>query len=88
MSALLDSFSQNAVAREMGQQEIHLVSQDFAALQVDVFRMCRREWNGQQFHPCLFRCPAGFVVIAAFACGDHVSPGIQTVLAQGFDMVT
>ena len=47
----------------MSQQEIHLVSEDFAALQVDVFRMRRRERNGQQFQPRLFRRPAGFVVV-------------------------
>jgi hypothetical protein len=46
--ALLNALAQYAVTREVRQQELHLVSQDSAPLQVDVLGMRRGEWNRQQ----------------------------------------
>jgi hypothetical protein len=45
--ALFRSFSQQAVARKVGQQEIHLVREDFTPLQVYVFGMGGGKWNGE-----------------------------------------
>ena len=71
----------------MGQQEIHLVGQDLAALQVDILGVGRCEGNGQQFHAGLFRCSAGLVVVASLAGCHHVYPGILPALAEWIDMI-
>ena len=71
----------------MRQQKLHLVSQDFASLEVNVLGVCRGEGNREQLHTRLLRCLTRLVVIAAFAGGDHVGPDIQPTLADRFYMV-
>jgi len=75
------------VTREMCQQEFHLVRQYLTTLQIHVFRMGRTKRDGQQFHACLLWCPAGFVVVAAFAGGDDIDPTVFAPLAQREDVI-
>ena len=85
---LLDPFAQNTVAREMCQQEVHLIVQNLASLQIDVLRMGRTERDRQQFHARLFGRSAGLVVIASFTGGDNIYPAVLSTLAQWVDMVS
>ena len=73
--------------REMRPKELHLISQDAATLEEDVFRVIRRERDGQQLHARLFRRAARLVVVAALAGGDHVVPVVAAAAAQGSDML-
>ena len=71
----------------MRQQEIHLVSQNLPALQVDVFRMGRGERNGQQLDSSLFWGAAGLEVVTPLAGGHHVGPPVLSAMAQRFDVI-
>lgn len=76
-----------AAAREMCAQEFHLVGKHPLALQIDVFSVSRCERDGQQFHPGLFRTPAGLVIIATAAGSYYIGPDIPALLADRCDMV-
>lgn len=78
---------ERAFSRKVRLEKLHLVTQDAPTLKVDVFGVRRHEGNSQQLHAGLFRCSAGFVVVAAFASGNNVSPKIEPPLTQGFDMI-
>ena len=71
----------------MCQQEIHLIVQNLAPLQIDVLRMGRAKRDRKQLHARLFRRPAGLVVIASFTGGDDIDPTILTALAQRVDVI-
>lgn len=72
----------------MGFEEVHLVAQNSAALQVDVFGVGGYEGNGQQLHAGLFGGATGFVIVAAFAGGDDVVPVVSPFLADGGNVIT
>ena len=74
-------------ARKVRAQKFHLVGQHAAALQIDVFGMRGREGIGEQLHAGLFRCTSGFVVVAAFAGGNHVVPDIVPTVTQWRDVI-
>ena len=79
---------QGAAAREMGTQELHLVGEHPAPLQIDIFRMRGRERHSQQLHGRLFRAAPCLVIIAAPAGGNDVVPGIGATLDDRGDMIT
>ena len=83
----LNPLAQHAFAGEVRQQKLHLVSQDTAALQVDIFGVRGCERDGQQFHSSLLGCEGSLVIIAALACGDYVDPAIRATLTQRIYMV-
>lgn len=87
MPTLFNPAPQHAVTREMGKQEIHLVGQNAAALEIDIFGVCGYERNGQQLHAGLFRSASGLVVVAALAGGDDITPRIGAALAERIYMV-
>lgn len=71
----------------MGAQELHLVRQHAAALQIDVLGVGRNERDREQLHPGPLGSPAGLLVVAPLAGGDHVLPLVRPAQAQGTDMV-
>ena len=72
----------------MRQQERHLVVENLASLQVDIFCVGWAERDCQQFHTGLLRCSAGFVVIASLTGGDDVHPTVLPTLAKRMDMIS
>ena len=72
----------------MGAQELHLVGEYSAPFQINVFCMGRHERDGQELHAGLLRCAVGLEVIAAFAGGDHVVPGVLAADTAWADMIT
>ena len=78
---------QQTVAREMGQQKLHLISQDAAARQIDVLSMGRYKGHRPKLHSSLFRRAAAFMVITPFAGGHHILPDIPSALADWLDVI-
>ena len=76
-----ESRVQRAAARKVRQQVFHLVRQDAAALQIDVFRIGRRERHGDQLHARLLGRSPRLRVVAAAASRDDVHPRIAAALA-------
>lgn len=72
---------------KMSPQELHLVRQDFPALQIDVLGMGRDKRHRNQLHSGLFRCPAGLEVVAADTGGDDIVPVVRSPLAEWGHMV-
>ena len=72
---------QRAFAWEMCLEKFHLVTEDAATLQINVFCMGWHERNGQKLHVRLLRGTAGFAVVATFASRHHIVPGILPLLA-------
>jgi hypothetical protein len=78
--------SANGRARFLGreiQQEFHLVGQDPAIAQDQVFGEVRRIRHGQQFHAGFFGRAIGFAVVAALAGSDAVDPYVFAAARSG-----
>lgn len=71
----------------MCQQEIHLIIQDLASLQIDILRMGWAKRDRKQLHARLFRRPASLVIVAALTGGDDIDPTILAALGQGVDVI-
>src|SRR5690554_2206835 len=67
--SLLQALVQRTRAREMREQILHLVGQHAAALQIDVFRVRRREGHGDQLQTSLFGRAPSFQIVATTAGG-------------------
>jgi len=59
-------------------QVFHLVSQHFSIAQVKILVQVRSKRYREQFHARLFGCSIGLEVIAFFAAGNAILPGIFT----------
>ena len=69
---------QPTMTRHARHQIFHLIGQDVAILQNEMFMAIRGIGNIKQFHPRLFRCAIGFAMIARAARGDDVDPIVAT----------
>ncbi len=72
---------------QMSDQEFHLVGQDIAIRQDEMFYPARTIRHGQKRHSGLLRRTATFVDIAGKARGDAVFPRILTAFGQGDDVI-
>ena len=69
---------QPAMPRHASHQIFHLIGENVAILQNEMFVAIRRVGNIKQFHARLFRCAIGFAVVARAARGDDVDPIVAT----------
>ena len=72
----------------MRQQELHLVVENLATLQIDILRMGWAERNRKQFHTGLLGGSACLVVITTLTGGDDIHPAVLSALAKRVDMVS
>ncbi len=82
-----DPLVERAGPGEVGDQELHLVRQDPAALEVHVLGVGGSEGHRQELHPRLLGGSARLVVVAALARGDDVVPAVDASVAQGRHVV-
>lgn len=78
---------QGAGSGKVGAQELHLISQDISALQVDILGMGWSKRNCQQLHSSLLRCLSRLVVVAAHAGGDYIVPVVGAALTYRAHMI-
>src|SRR5690606_31742724 len=76
------------VARQVAFQECHLVGQDVAIAQDQVFDPAWAVGDRQQRHPRLLRGPVALARVAMEAGADHVLPDVAPALGQRHDVVT
>lgn len=68
-------------------KEIHLISQNAAIGEDQVFRLVGYIRCVEQEHMgLLWRSPT-FALVATAACGDHIHPGVRATLGYGHDVV-
>ena len=70
----------------MCHQELHLVRQNAAVSQNEVFPQAGHIRRVQQRHTRLLRGAAAFAVVAGAAGSDNIHPGINTFLREGNDV--
>ena len=72
----------------MRHQELHLVRQDTAVAQNEVFPQARHIGRVEQRHMRLLGRAAALAVVAGAASRDHVHPGVYAVLGKGNNVFT
>ena len=70
----------------MRHQKLHLVRQNAAVAQNEVFPQAGHIGRVQQRHAGLFRRTAAFAMVAGAAGGDHVHPGVDAFLRKWNDV--
>ena len=71
----------------MGHQKLHLVGQDAAVAQDEVFPQAGDIRRKEQRHVRLLGRAVTFAVVAGTAGGDHVHPVVHAVLSEGDDVL-
>ena len=82
------TLTQAAATREMRTQELHLIHQDIAPLQEDIFHISRLKRHCQQGHSGLLRGTPTLGAVTVFAGSHHIRPDIAPAPNQGLHMVT
>ena len=72
----------------MRQQELHLVVENLASLQIDILCMGGAERDCKQLHTSLLGGSACLVVVASLTGGDNIHPAVLPALAKRVDMIS
>ena len=72
----------------MRHQKLHLVGQDAAIAQDEVFPQARYVGREEQGHVRLLGRTVAFAVVAGAASGDHIHPVVHAILGEGDDVFT
>jgi len=70
----------------MRHQKLHLIRQDPAVAQYEVFPQAGHVRRVQQRHTSLLGCSTAFAVVAGTARGDDVHPGVNALLRKRHDV--
>ena len=70
----------------MRHQKLHLVGQNAAVAQNEVFPQARHVRREQERHMGLLGRAVAFAVVAGTAGGDHIHPAIHTILGERNDV--
>jgi len=79
---------QRAGSGNMREQVLHLVGENLAAFEVNIFGVSRRERNCDQLHCSLFGCSPALVVVAAATGCRNVVPDISAAVRQWRDVIS
>ena len=82
-----ESLQQTRRTRHVCDQKFHLVHQNAAVAQNEVFPQTGNVRRVQQRHICLLWGAVALAVVAGFAGGVYVHPGVDTVLGKGNDVL-
>ena len=83
----IPSLVQSAATTESASQKIHLIAEDAAVREYQVFGPVRYERHGEQWHAGLLGCTRPLGVIARSARGDNIAPGIRPAARQRSYMI-
>src|SRR6266403_2387974 len=84
----LDASVQRARTWEVREQIFHLVREHTPPLEENIFRIGRREGDGDELHLRLLRCPRGLLVVAPAAGRYDIGPDVHAPLAERPDVIS